>query len=371
MTTARAGWLRGPAWDSGLLGFVWVPFYLWVVFGLGLGAEAIGYERLSPYESRQALGLAIAVALGFTYIHRHYTFLIVYGDPKTFRSRARAFVIAPLVLVGLVALARSEDQTVLIDVDGVRLTPWVLLLVSSGLWNVWHTVQQRYGILRVYAAKSKGGLERPEHGLRDRLMLWSAIAIVAVVLLWFRGETFLSHGSARSVYSVLSPFATSAAGTALLLGLSLGAVGVFAWWAKHELSAPLTWAERVPRLTFLFSTFALLVVFVVHGPIVGYLCFGAAHALEYLSFVHHFAKGKLGGDPDAPSVAAAALGKPLLWAPMLVLGLGGAYLLLRQYRATDVYLTYYIATSMLHFLYDGWIWKVRRPEVARPLGVAA
>ena len=26
---------------------------------------------------------------------------------------------------------------------------------------------------------------------------------------------------------------------------------------------------------------------------------------------------------------------------------------------TEVYLAYYVGSSMLHFLYDGWIWKLR------------
>jgi hypothetical protein len=46
-------------------------------------------------------------------------------------------------------------------------------------------------------------------------------------------------------------------------------------------------------------------------------------------------------------------------------------MLYRDYRATLFFPVYYSATSLLHFLYDGWIWKVRRPEVARPLGIGA
>ncbi len=373
MTSAssQSPWLRTPAWDLCLLAFCWVPFYLWVVFGLGLGGEAFGAEPLGPRQSRDALVLAIAVALGFTYVHRHYTFLLVYGDKKAFGERARSYVLAPVFIVACVALARSADGVVLLKAGPTSVTPWILLMLTSGLWNVWHTVQQRYGICRVYAAKAKGGLELRAHANRDRMLLWSAIVLVAITLLLFRGETFAGISNARSVYAALSPLVASTS-SRIVLGLMSAAIfGLFAWWLRHELAAPLTLRQRLPRWSFLLSTLALLGVFVVHGPIVGYLCFGAAHALEYLSFVHHFGRGKFERDPENKSLAATTLRKPLVWAPVLITGLGLAYLFLRDYRNTEVYLTYYVATSMLHFLYDGWIWKVRNPEVARPLGVGA
>ena len=47
-----------------------------------------------------------------------------------------------------------------------------------------------------------------------------------------------------------------------------------------------------------------------------------------------------------------------------------AFIMLYARRQTDLYLVYYLGTSLLHFLFDGWIWKVRRPELRRPLGVA-
>jgi hypothetical protein len=135
------------------------------------------------------------------------------------------------------------------------------------------------------------------------------------------------------------------------------------------MAARLTWRERVPRLSFLASTIALLIVFVVHGPIIGYLCFGTAHAIEYVFFLHHFGRRKFAQRPDDTGVVARMLRHPLRWAPVLVGSLLAAFLLLRDVQDTEAWLVYYTATSLLHFLYDGWIWKVRKPEVARPLGL--
>lgn len=368
-TAAGEGWLRGPAWDSLCLGFCWVPFYLWFVLGLGLGGEPLGLPTAIDHAA--ALTVAVTVVLGLTWIHRHYTFVLVYGDAETFRARAREYVAAPLVMAAVVLVALAVDEPVVTTLAGAEITLFGALLVLSGAWNVWHTVQQRYGILRIYAGKSgHQGLGDRAHARRDRILLWGSVALVALLLLARRQSTFASHPNARRVAAALEPVSSSGAFTALT-ALSLLAMSVVAvWWLHHELRAAMPLRRRLPRWSFLASTLLLLAVFVVHGPIVGYLCFGTAHAVEYVAFVHHFGQRKF-ARPGARGVAAALLRRPLVLAPVLIGALGGLYLLLRGYRDSEVYLGYYVVSSLLHFLYDGWIWKVRRPEVHRPLGITA
>ena len=48
-----------------------------------------------------------------------------------------------------------------------------------------------------------------------------------------------------------------------------------------------------------------------HGPITGYLCFGVAHAVEYVFFFHVFGQRKFAGRPPAErGVAAKLLARP-------------------------------------------------------------
>ncbi|MCY1008027.1 hypothetical protein OV079_21200 [Nannocystis pusilla] len=118
------------------------------------------------------------------------------------------------------------------------------------------------------------------------------------------------------------------------------------------------------------STLLLFAVFLVHGPVVGYLCFGTAHAVEYMAFVHHYGTKKYGRG-ERRGAAARLLGDVRVAVPALFGGLLLVFWLIQEQRRSDVYLIYYTATSWLHFLYDGWIWKVRRPELARTLGLGA
>lgn len=345
-------WLRGPLWDLACLGFCWLPFYLWTVYGLGLDGS-----WAARHAQREALAWAAAVALATTYVHRHYTFLLVYGDRDTFRRRARDFVLAPLLVFSVVGACR-----------GVGGDLWKLVLVAVGVWNVWHTLMQRYGILRIYAAKAGGGLQERAHGRRDLALLWSSVILVAWVTVLLRAGTFAGQANARQLLRVVRPWLAGSWPWVVLVALGLAWVAVLVHWSRHELRAGLRPRERAPRWSFLGSTFALLAVFVVHGPIVGYLCFGVAHALEYVAFVHHFGQQKFARDGRGP--VAALLRRPLLTAPLLVGLLLAAFVLLYGQRQADVYLVYYLGTSLLHFLFDGWIWKVRRPELRRPLGVS-
>jgi hypothetical protein len=365
----RSTWLRHPAFDLGLLAFAWVPFYLWAAYGLGLGWGDVGGTPLPPAEHKEAQVLAIVVALGVTYVHRHYTLVVVYGDPGTFATRARAFLVAPLLVFGAVIAARLTKGMDFGTFAGQRISPWMAILFVSGAWNIWHTVQQRYGILRIYAGKAAGGMETREHARRDRALVWGTVAATAALVLLFRSDTLLLHGRARRSMAAVGHHLEHPVVFGGLIAVLLGVGLIYVRWLIAEIAANVPFRERLPRLWFLFSTLLLFVVFVVHGPIMGYLVFGTAHALEYVAFVHHFGARKFEGKPDR-SPAALLLRHPWRFAPVLVGGLVAAYALLRVWNDTDVYLAYYFGTSLLHFLYDGWIWKVRKPEVARPLGVA-
>lgn len=357
----------GPAFDAICVAWAWLPFYLFVVVVLGLDGDwSIGGRDGNGTEP--GLGLAMLMALGISYVHRHYTFLLVYGDDATFRQRVRAYTLVPAVLfVGLALVLRLQGD-LRIELFGQGLRPWMVVLVVVGTWNVWHTVMQRYGIGRIYAGKARRGLETRAHGRRDLALLWSAVVLTAVITTMFRPATFAGIGNARKLLRALDPLVHGPLGWTVLAASGLAATIALVAWIRHEGRAPLELRERAPRLNFLASTAALLLVFVVHGPVIGYLCFGVAHAVEYVFFFHVFGRKRFAGRPPAQlGLAGRMLARPLLWGPLLALALTGLFFALVDHRKTEPYLVYYTATSLLHFLYDGWIWKVRKPEVRSAL----
>lgn len=371
------GWLIGPWFDSICIAWAWVPFYVFVVFGLGLDGEWSRGGR-DGNGTEPGLGLALLLALGISYVHRHYTFLLVYGDREIYRQRLRAYTLIPAALfVGFALLLRFQGDA-RFELFGQQMRPWMLVLIVTGTWNVWHTIMQRHGISRIYAGKAGGGLEQRAHGRRDLWLLWSAVALTAVLTLSFRASTFAGIGNARKLLLAASPLLPGSSGGWLgwsLLALIVALTSAIAVrWFAAERAATLSLRARVPRGNFMLSTAALLAVFVVHGPITGYLCFGVAHAVEYVFFFHVFGHRKFAArSPAEPErsrgLAAKLLARPLVSGPIVALALAGLFFALVDHRDSEAYLVYYTATSLLHFLYDGWIWKVRKPEVAKPLGL--
>jgi len=380
----RTPWVRGPAWDLGLLNFGWLPFYVLLTLGLGIdGRWSAG--GMAGAGREPGLGLALTIALGVSYVHRHYTFLIVYGDAETFAARRRAFALGPAFAFVLVALAYRFRDALMLELPAaltsvwtqrpVSVSAWVLVLVVTGGWNVWHTLMQRHGIHRVYAGLTRRvtrdantTIAAPAHGRRDRRLLWSLVALTAVVVLSFRGSTFGGIGNARRLLAVAEPVRTGVVGWSVFAAALGLAVAVSANWWRHERAAGLAARTHAPRLSAWASTVALLAVFVVHGPVVGYLCFGTAHAIEYVAFVHHFGVRKFAAD-ERRDLLALVLRHAVISAPIIIALLVLAYWALRDARHTELFLVYYTATSLLHFWFDGMIWKVSRPAVAKPLGI--
>ena len=127
-TRPTARWI-GPAWADQLMVWSWVPFAI------------IGVVVADP----RALIVVITLTLAFSFSHQLLTLPLVYGDRDTFRSRRLVFLVAPIVLLIGIAVIRSRAFL-------------LLALVAAG-WNAFHTVQQRYGLVRIYGRKV--GQDRP------------------------------------------------------------------------------------------------------------------------------------------------------------------------------------------------------------------
>lgn len=348
MPARNLGWLRGPLWDVGLLAFGWLPFYVWVA------VRSVGKSNWESDDGR-GFAAAVALALALNFVHRQYVLVLVYGDPERVAERPRAYAIAPvmaLVIVGGAIWSRLPvAQTAVLTV--------------LGTWNVWHVIQQRYGLMRVYAARARGGLESREAARADKGLLWSSVAVTTCAAALWRARSLEGVPQARQLLAVVRPF-LAGPGIGIVTAAALGAwlLAIARWWQIERASTGGT--ARWPRWIFGLSTLALLAIFVVHGPLVGYIVFGVAHSIEYLAFVHQFGEKKYQGGTG--NVAALLLGSmrrsPLVLAPLLL-----GYAFLYRHRFALAYVTYYTTTSVLHYLYDGWIWRLREPRVARPLGV--
>ena len=344
---AAAPWLRGAAFDLGLLALPWLPLWAWLV-AAGGGLDA-------PRGSALAVGFSAVFALEFT--HRQYTYYVAYGDRRTFRAHARGFAIAPLAVVAI-ALAFLAFAPRRLEVAAIT---------ALALWNVWHVVMQRFGLLRMYSAKAGGGLGSTATRGRDQRLIWTLVLAETALSFVLHRDAMADSAHGVRLMRVLGPVLGTAPEWIAAFG-GAAALVVGAHWLRAEAAIPLPARELLPRWLFLGSTIGLLAVFVVSGPLVGFLCFTFAHAVEYLAFIHLFEKRRFDA-PDPPGGFAGPVLRRVAWlGPALVaLHVAAYWLWIDPYRSLEIVWVYVAVTNVLHFLYDGWIWKVRKAAVRAPV----
>jgi heme/copper-type cytochrome/quinol oxidase subunit 4 len=341
-----SGWLANAPVDVAMA-FGWLPFYLALLTTpmIGTATEA---------EFTAAFRQAAIVALSATFVHRHFVYFLFFGDARQRARHPQALWAAPLLVLAVVLPTR------------MGWTPGVGVVIAAiAVWNIWHTLMQRHGIARAYAARGGGGLEARAHARRDVRLLWALAACTAAFMIVCRAGEF--RGPAQQLFPWVLAVQQSRISWALLGGTAMAAVAMAFAWIRAE-GAARPHVARGPRLLFWASTVCLLGVFAVHGPLMGYLVFGFSHAVEYVLFVHVFARGRMARGDPAPS--ARLFGRTVPFVVLSVL-LFGFFAAARQVWTLPLFAVYYTATSALHFFYDGLIWKMRRPEVRVPIAAWA
>ena len=169
-------WHVSPAIDMAAYHFSW----MWVLVPLVLAGPAYPDDYVPLYFA----------VLTFGFVHRHYTLGYVYLDLEIFARHRSRFIWVPLILgAGLLAipyLLRASIPSGALAAGGFswpsadfRVAVIVIAIIfGAGLWNIWHTLSQKYGILRIYSAKArdKNGTSVP--GWVDRLFVMGWLPLI-------------------------------------------------------------------------------------------------------------------------------------------------------------------------------------------------
>jgi hypothetical protein len=339
--TLRPRWVHRASVDVAVA-LCWVPFVL--------GAHAV--------EANPAVLTSVVTGVFLlSFAHQPLTLALVYGDPEQFRLRRLIFTLSPLVFAAAIV--------VLLHVSLITLA------IVAGLWNAEHTLMQRYGITRIYGRKAdqqNGGLERA------MLLSWLALAFV-----WVAADRATSHrleqaglnGTNEMAVRVLLRFHSAAQfliGPMVVLVAALVATWIVAEARRRGDANPAKWL-------YVATTAALFVVILI-DPIAGLMGYVGAHAIEYFVIVHQSLGRRYGDEPDPASARPVPLARAIR-ARTGRIGFFVAYLgavvglvtLLGWYGSRPVYLVVFFTLGGLHVFYDGFIWKLRRPAVARSLAL--
>lgn len=333
MTTLAAtaetprSWIHAPAADLTLFGFGWLIVLLPLLL-----VDAWIYP-------------VVFAVLMVNDLHRHYTFVLVYGEPEEFGQRKTLYLVLPVV-AALVAFAFVYSKS------------FPVLLTISVLWTMYHSVGQKYGITRIYARKAGYGEPWIEKGL-----IFSWFYYVAFAIAEKEAATLSQFDAGRVILASLGDvlrYMTALSYPILAVALVFTMLFVRQEYLNlHRMS--------LAKVLYVLSILLLYAVF-FHSLVIGYVVFGFSHALEYIALVNIFVKTKYQRRPDARSLLARASRR--LWLSSSIFAIGVVSICaVAQIQYADALAIYIVGSGFLHFIYDGLIWKVRRPEVGAPLGI--
>ncbi len=340
--------------DLFCLGFSWLPvlfFAIWVsVYEDSPVCDIVGFSQCS------SLMLALFALTNYAIrVHRHYTFGLVYGDSAEFAKRRRFYVWFPVLLfLALLPFAMS----------GYLAAPWsrrlylalVVISVPGGIWNVFHIIMQKYGVLRAYAVKLRYGNAKLE---RSMLLAWALFLSAALVVKYDRILIMQVRLWKRVDIGFIGPFLPLV--HYLVLPAFVPALYYTAVWLRQE-HAHYSRAS-LPKLIYTASIALMLATF-GYSLVIGYMIFGFSHSIEYIAFVNIYARRR--------STTAGWVRNFWVMNSIWIAGVVGLYAVLKYvpaYREESIALVlgYTTFNSYVHFLYDGFIWKMRDPKVSRVL----
>ncbi|MCB9868796.1 MAG: tetratricopeptide repeat protein [Planctomycetes bacterium] len=337
-------WILGPWRDSVL--FLATPVLivpLTMALVLGIPSQNVVYLVL-------AFG-----AMG----HNLPGMLRAYGDRALFRRFALRFVLAPLVL-GVVCFDLTFRGSSAIAVIAL-------------LWSVWHALMQIYGFLRIYDAKV--GAHQPANAWLD---FWMCLA-------WFAGALLVSDSRTYYVQSLAGSFGfdpLSASTLQQLRGAALVALGALTCgYVVHQVvrmraGAPINLRKNVLLLAAIVTWWYANVF--TQDVMLGLVMFEVFHDVQYLAIVWLFNRRRAAADDaggftrflfrSSWGMVGLYVGLVLAYGAFMPLTRGLAE---RSASWSKVISALVLTSAMLHYYFDGFIWKVREVSTSRDLGIAA
>src|ERR1043166_3673733 len=279
-----------------------------------------------------------------------------YGDRALFDRFKIRFIVAPLAILAVCVWSS------LYNIQAVQLVAMA--------WGIWHGMMQTYGFCRIYDAKASA-----KAASRARVDL-------ALCFAWFSGAVILSPVRFRSLlelyYESGGPVLASAAVGAVRWGIviALGLVtAVFLWrqwsdWRAARGASPV-------KLTLLVSSIAFWWYCNngVQNILVGIALFEVFHDVQYLAIVWIYNRTRVERDKSIHGFMRFVFrrsGSLIGVYVGLVLAYGAFGL--TQSAVTVEWIRHGLigivtASALLHFYYDGFIWKVRETQTRAMLGI--
>ena len=279
-----------------------------------------------------------------------------YGDRALFARFKTRFIVAPVAL--LIVCVWSSVY----NIQAIQLVAMA--------WGIWHGMMQTYGFGRIYDAKA---LAREPARARVDLALCFA---------WFSAAVLLSPMRFRTLFELYyesgGPVIASSFVEAIRLGIVFAlalVTAVFVWRQWSDWKAGRGFSPV--KLTLLATSigFWWYCNNGVQNILVGIALFEVFHDVQYLSIVWIYNRTRVERDSSIRGFMrfvfrrSGALIGVYVGLVMAYGALGFAQSAISVESMRHVLIGVITASALLHFYYDGFIWKVREPQTGTMLGI--
>jgi tetratricopeptide (TPR) repeat protein len=281
-----------------------------------------------------------------------------YGDRALFDRFKWRFIISPVFLLVVCIGFYFWD---------IKANPVVLIVFA---WGVWHGMMQTYGFGRIYDAKM--GSFAPVTRRLD----------FAMCAVWFAAGVILSPArmtdTLEGLYGCGLPYFSPAMIHALQQTLLVGGIAVSALWFGNYLRMWTAGTRQNPVKLALFATSVAFWWYCNNGVaniLAGIALFEVFHDVQYLSIVWIYNRNRVEKDSSIGGFMRFIFRRSgsLIGLYVGLVFAYGSIGFLNAHLGLDALtrlLTGVVAASgLLHFYYDGFIWKVREKSTRQSLGL--
>jgi hypothetical protein len=352
-------WVLDPVQDTALI--IAAPL---LVLALALLAF-----RMLPAAS--ATSLIIVTHIVLTVAHHLPTFIRIYGDVELFRRFRWSFLLAPVI-----PLAFSAAVLGYINYRGLPVEYFLYLYIMLAIWDPWHFLRQHYGFMRIYDR----GNEAPR-ALASRMDLTLCSVWFVYIMLasgaWLADMFQDLYATAHMpVILVIAPNAIEWATSVMrdLALLTTAAYAIYLGWCWYH-----GYFVSLAKLALIIATFG--VMYVMYAPNawmqnlapewtfkVGFAALGIVHMTQYLAIVWRYNR-RLG---QMPGRARPGLFSRLharggwvvaLFYVLVCLSYGEIVTTVHDSRLLmSVLLAVGFTSTLMHYYFDGFIWKLRHKQ---------
>jgi hypothetical protein len=326
--------------------------------------------------AEQAATLVLLTHVVLTVAHHLPTWVRLYGDLDTYHADRWRWLLMPVIpfLLALAVLIHLQQR-------GYGLEPFFYLFILLTIWDPWHFLMQHYGFMRLY---DRGNAAPPKLAAgMDRMVcsVWMVYLLLASSAWLPELLVDLDRWLGLPLLQTLPMAALAALGDLAALLAALGSLVYAAYlivcWRRG-------WFISSAKLALLVLGFAAMWLSYTPNALirawapgwsfkVGFAVIGIVHMTQYLAIVWRYNRN-LAARPGAarPGWFRWLHSRNSVWAALLYVLVCLAYGEGLTTGFDSVWLTIPLlalgfTSTLMHYYFDGFIWKLRQPGTAATL----